>query len=274
MEWIDLLRCPITGGRLHLDSDAKTMVVEHSDITYPVIDGIVDFCGPTRDKVSTAYDKVADRYDAILTRPRMLTRICNTVVWGSSDDDTYANAVLSYLPSGFNGILLDVPVGTGVFTSPFYVKFPKATIIGIDLSMGILKKAWERFERDGLRNVCLLRADAANLPLRDDAVDLVLSMNGWHVFTDKQRAIAEIRRVLRKHGTLVACGYVKGARKFSDWFVKHFGVRNGFFNPPFFGQDDITSQFKGFTIIRQRNVKFVSILEAINGNKEKGRTGG
>ena len=272
MEWIDLLRCPRTGGKLQLDSDAKTVLVEHSDITYPVIDGVVDFCGSTRDKVSMAYDKVADRYDAILTRPRMLTRICNTVVWGFSDDRTYADTVLSYLPSEFEGVLLDVPVGTGVFTSPFYAKFPKAIIIGVDLSMNILKTAAERFERDGLKNVFLLRADAANLPLRNDAVDLVLSMNGWHVFADKQRTAAEIARVLRKQGTLVACGYVKDARKLSDWFVRHFGARNGFFNPPFFEQADLAAHFKGFTIIREGSVKSLAYLEALKEAKQKDRT--
>jgi ubiquinone/menaquinone biosynthesis C-methylase UbiE len=203
----------------------------------------------------------------------MLTRIRNTVVWGFSDDNAYADKVLSYLPSNFDGILLDVPVGTGIFTSPFYTKFPKATIIGIDLSMGILRKARERFERDGMRNVCLLRADAANLPLRNNTVDLVLSMNGWHVFTDKQRATTEIGRVLRKQGTLIACGYVKGARKLSDWFVKHFGARNSFINPPFFELNDIALQFKGFTIIRQADIKSIAYFEAFNEDRENGRAG-
>jgi ubiquinone/menaquinone biosynthesis C-methylase UbiE len=272
VEWIDLLRCPRTGGRLQLDSDAKTVLVEHSDITYPVIDGMVDFCGSTGNKVSTAYDKVADRYDTILTRPRMLTRLCNAAVWGFSDDNTYAETVLSYLPSEFEGVLLDVPVGTGIFTSPFYAKFPKATIIGVDLSMGILKKAAKRFESDGLKNVCLLRADAANLPLRSGAVDLVLSMNGWHAFTDKRRAVAEIARVLRKEGTLIACGYVKGARGVSDWFVKHFGVRNGFFNPPFFNLTGVAADFKGFTIIRGGNVKSLAYFEAVKEARQKDRT--
>jgi ubiquinone/menaquinone biosynthesis C-methylase UbiE len=260
---MEILRCPQTGNRLQFSDCDSVVHVARSDVTYPVIDGIIDFCPGAVDKVSTAYDKVADRYDAILTRPRILTRICNTIVWGLSDDNTYADTVLSYLPSDFDGILLDVPVGTGVFTSPLYAKFPKATIIGIDLSMGILQKARERFDRDGLTNVYLLRADAANLPPRNDAVDLVLSMNGWHVFTDKQRAVAEIGRVLRKHGTLIACGYVKGARKLSDWFVKHFGARKGFINPPFFELDEIASQFKGFMIIRQADVKSLAYFEAV-----------
>ena len=263
MKLTDILRCPETGKKLRFDDGDAIVRVEGSDLEYPVVDGIVDFCPGIKDEVSTAYDKIAERYDTILTRPRMLTRICNTIVWGFSDDNTYANTVLSYLPSDFDGTLLDVPVGTGVFTSPIYAKFPKATIIGVDLSMGILRKARERFERDGLRNVFLLRADAANLPLKNGAVDLVLSMNGWHVFTDKQRAVAEIRRVLRKQGTLIACGYVKGARKFSDWFVKHFGARNCFINPPFFETDEIASQFKGFTIVRQADVKSVAYFEAV-----------
>ena len=263
MDIAGILRCPRTGNKLRYRREDSIVHVVNSGVTYPVVDGIIDFCGRIEDKVSKAYDKVADRYDAILTRPRMLTRMCNTVVWGLSDDNTYADTVLSYLPSDFDGTLLDVPMGTGVFTSPLYAKFPKATIIGVDLSMGILRKARERFERDGLRNVFLLRADAANLPLKNDAVDLVLSMNGWHVFTDKQRVVAEIGRVLRKQGTLVACGYVKGARKLSDWFVKHFGARNCFINPPFFEKDEIASQFKGFTIIRQADVKSLSYFEAV-----------
>jgi len=187
-----------------------------------------------RDKVSTAYDKVAHRYDALLSWPNVPRRICNALVWGIGDDRTYVETVLSYLPAQFDGILLDVPVGTGAFTSSLYAGYPDATIIGIDSSMNMLRKARKRFLEAGLKNICLFRADVANLPLRNDAVDLVLSMNGWHAFTDKQYAIVEISRVLHTQGTLVACGYVKGVRKIADWFIKYFGARKCFFNPPFF----------------------------------------
>jgi ubiquinone/menaquinone biosynthesis C-methylase UbiE len=259
----EILRCPKTGNKLRFNGDDKIVRVAESDMEYPSIDGIIDFCPEALDKVSMAYDKVAHRYDTLLLRPNVPQRILRTLVWGIGNDRPYIETVLSYLPDQFDGILLDVPVGTGVFTSPIYTKYPKATIIGIDLSMSMLRKARVCFERDGLRNVVLLRADVTNLPLRNDVVDLVLSMNGWHAFTDKQRAVAEIRRVLRTQGMLVACGYVKGARKISDWFVKHFGVRRGFFNPPFFELDDVPSQFKGFTVIRQANVKSFVYFEAM-----------
>jgi ubiquinone/menaquinone biosynthesis C-methylase UbiE len=264
LELTKILRCPRTGNKLRFDGGDKIVHVTGSDVEYPVVDGIIDFCPEAVDKVSKAYDKVADCYDTLLSRPNIPRRIINTLVWGIGDDRTYIETVLSYLPDRFNGILLDVPMGTGVFTSPIYTKYPKATIIGIDLSISMLRKARECFERDGLRNVVLLRADVTNLPLRNGVVDLVLSMNGWHAFTDKQRAIAEIRRVLRQQGMLVACGYVKGARRISDWFVKRFGVRRGFFNPPFFELGDVPSQFKGFAVIRRANVKSMAYFEAIN----------
>jgi ubiquinone/menaquinone biosynthesis C-methylase UbiE len=264
LELTEILRCPKTGNKLRFDDGDKIVHVADSDVEYPVVDGIIDFCPEAVDKVSKAYDKVADRYDLILGRPNFPRRMYNALVWEIGDDRTYIETVLSYLTDKFDGFLLDMPVGTGIFTSPVCIKFPKAKIIGIDLSMGMLYKARKRFLDAGLKNMYLLRADAANLPLRNDAIDLVLSMNGWHAFTDKQRAIAEIRRVLRTQGTLVACGYVKGARKISDWFVKHFGVRRGFFNPPFFELDDVPSQFKGFTVIRQANVKSMAYFEAMN----------
>jgi len=260
MDIANILQCPRTGNKLLFGSAGSIVHVEHSDVIYPVIDGIIDFCPETEDKVSVAYDKVAHRYDTLLLRPSVPQRILHTLVWGIGNDRPYIETVLSYLPDQFDGILLDVPVGTGIFTSSIYTKYPKATIIGIDLSMSMLRKARECFERDGQRNV----ADVTNLPLRNNVVDLVISMNGWHAFADKQRTIAEIRRVLCTQGMLVACGYVKGARKISDWFVKHFGVPRGFFNLPFFGLDDVPSQFKGFKIIRQANVKSMAYFEAIN----------
>jgi ubiquinone/menaquinone biosynthesis C-methylase UbiE len=88
-------------------------------------------------------------------------------------------------------------------------------------------------------------------------------MNGLHVFPDKQHAIAQINRVTRPGGKLVACGYVKGVKRLADWFVKRFGVRNGYFNPPFFTLDDVADQFKGFTITRRGNTKSVVYFEAI-----------
>ena len=268
MKLTDILICPRTGNRLRFDDGDSVVHVENSEVTYPIVDGIVDFCPEVRDTVSKAYDAFASRYDAYITSAtsaRMFMRVYDRVVWGSSGDLGFVDTVLSHLPSEFDGVLLDVPVGTGVFTSSPYAGFPSATIIAVDYSMGMLQEARKRFLEHGVSNVRLFRADVANLPVRDGAVDMVLSMNGLHVFADKQRAVAEMRRVVREQGTLLACGYVRGVRRLTDWFVKHFAVRRGFFSSPFFHIDDIGSQLEGFTISRQGNIKSLAWFEAVKG---------
>ncbi len=262
MKLTAVLRCPKTGNKLQFRDNDSVVYVEYSDITYPIIDGIIDFCPQASDVVIESYDKVASRYDKYVTGSTISMKICNMFVWGIGNDCDYADTVLSYMPSQFDGVLLDVPVGTGVFTDSLYVRFPNATIIGVDYSMGMLRRAKDRFARRGLNNVCLVRADVVNLPLADCAADIVLSMNGLHVFTDKQGAIAEMRRVLHNDGSLVACSYVKGGRMLSDWFVKHFGARKGCLNPPFLTIDNIGQQLEGFKIRRQGNIKSWVYLEA------------
>lgn len=266
----NILRCPKTGNKLRFYGEDSIVYVEGSDATYPMIDGIVDFCPQAQDAISASYDAIAFRYDKLVTtHPSILMRVINKTVWGIPDDHEYADTILSFLPSQFDGILLDVPVGTGLFTCSLYAGFPDATIIAIDYSMGMLKEARNRFQQHGLSNICLLRADVANLPVGDAAVDILLSMNGLHVFADKRRAIAEMRRVIRKGGTLIACGYVEGVRRLSDWFVGHFGVRKGFFTPPFFHVDDIASQLEGFVMRQQGNVKSLAYFEAVRNGKDR-----
>jgi len=230
-------------------------------VTYPMIDGIVDFCPPGQDKIAASYDKVAPRYDP--TASTLPAKVLGWIIWGRANDCDPMEQVLALLPDSFHGVLLDVPVGTGVFTASLYHRYPDATIVGVDCSLNMLRKAQACFQEHDVRNVHLLKADAARLPVRDAAVDLILSMNGWHAFADKGGAIAEMKRVLPTGGKLIACGYVKGARRRSDWFVRHFGVRHGYFTPPFFTGDELAEQFRGFTMTQQGCDQYIAWFEAV-----------
>ncbi len=215
MEWTDLLRCPKTGQTLHFDEAASVLCGEAPGVTYPMIDGIVDFCPDAQDKVSASYDRIAGRYDPHITASSLRTKALGWIIWGRASDLDPMEEVLSLLPSRFDGVLLDVPVGTGVLTARLYRRYPDATIIGVDGSMNMLRRAQGCLREQGVNNVRLLKADATHLPLQDAAADLVVSMNGWHAFADKPGATAQMRRVLRKGGTLIACGYIQGARRLS-----------------------------------------------------------
>ncbi len=182
-----------------------------------------------------------------------------------------AKETLTHFPKLCSGVTLNRRDGEWYATFVEERKGPKAkssasklaTIVGVDISMNMLRKARTRFQEQGVNNVHLVKADAAHLPVDDATVNLVLSMNGWHAFADKQGTAAEMQRVLRHHGTLIACGYIKGARRLSDWFVRRFGVHNGFFTPPFFALDDMVRQFEGFTITRQGSDRSIAWFEAL-----------
>jgi ubiquinone/menaquinone biosynthesis C-methylase UbiE len=190
---------------------------------------------------------------------------------GLSGDGGITDEILSHLPANFDGILLDVPVGTGVFTCSRYARFPDATIVAIDYSMGMLQRARMRFLEHGVTNVHLFRADVTNLPVRSNAVDIVLSMAGLHAFADKRRAIKEMRRVLREQGTLLGDSYVRGARRRADWIVKHVFARRGFFTPPFLRIDEIASALEGFTIRQQGDFECCVWFEAVKNDLAESR---
>jgi SAM-dependent methyltransferase len=266
MKLIRILRCPRTGNRLRFGDGDFVVHVEDSDVTYPIVDGIVDFCPDVKDKISKAYDRSASLYDAYMnyaTSPGMFGKMFDRLVWGFSGDGGTIDDVLSSLPAEFDGVLLDVPVGTGLFTCSRYAEFPNATIVAIDYSMGMLQQARKRFRKHGVSNVHLFRADVANMPVTDNAIDIVLSMAGLHAFRDKQGAIKEMRRVVREQGTLLAGFYVRGVRRRADWIVKHFMSRRGFFTPPFLHIDDIASELEGFTIRNQGNFECCAWFEAV-----------
>jgi ubiquinone/menaquinone biosynthesis C-methylase UbiE len=64
-------------------------------------------------------------------------------------------------------------------------------------------------------------------------------MNGFHAFPDKERAFAEIARVLKREGVFIGCFYIKGINKRTDWFVNNIFVRNGTFTLPFHNKNEV-----------------------------------
>ena len=71
------------------------------------------------------------------------------------------------------------------------------------------------------------------LPFNDETFDIVLSLNGFHAFPDKDAAYRETFRVLKKGGTFCGCFYIQEGCRRTDWFIEHLYVPKGFFTPPF-----------------------------------------
>lgn len=97
--------------------------------------------------------------------------------------------------------IVDLGAGTGVGTRALVQRYRKADVIALDLAEAMLRHARRRrgwFSRQ--RFVC---ADAEQLPLADDSVDLIHSNLTYQWCADLDHAFAECRRVLRPGGLLL-----------------------------------------------------------------------
>lgn len=189
------------------------------------------------DKIQDAYESSKNIYDGVLTQGNFFSRMYIKLFWSGTDDNEIARKVLSYIPDDFSGKLLDVPVGTAVFTQRKWSSLKNAHITCLDYSTDMLEQAKRRL--DGQAHINFIQGDVGNLQMDDEFFDIVLSMNGFHAFPDKQKAFSETCRVLKSGGDFIACFYIKGKSKKTDWLVKNILAKKGWFTPPFQTEEEL-----------------------------------
>ena len=179
--------------------------------------------------------KEATFYDGMITCSTIPGKAVCKAVWnmGPEENAQYLELAMAGIPENFSGRMLEVPVGTGVLTMPVYKTLPKADITCLDYSADMMVVAQRRAEKMGLHNVQFRQGDVGALPFAEGSFDLVLSLNGFHAFPDKEAAFRETFRVLKPGGIFCGCFYIAGQNKRTDWFIDHLYTPKGFFTPPF-----------------------------------------
>ncbi|VAW61602.1 Malonyl-[acyl-carrier protein] O-methyltransferase [hydrothermal vent metagenome] len=97
-------------------------------------------------------------------------------------------------------VVLDVGCGTGWGTQDLLKKYKKAKIISLDISPEMLKQT--KSKGGWLRKPKLVCADAEDIPLEDESVDLVFS-NLMLQWCDYKKVFAEFKRILKPDGLLM-----------------------------------------------------------------------
>ena len=186
-------------------------------------------------------------YDGMITCSTFSGKAVCRLVWdmNKAENDAYLEKAMAGIPENFSGKLLEVPVGTGILTMPLYQTLPQADITCLDYSSDMMGQAQEKAERLHLENVTFRQGDVGALPFADGAFDIVLSLNGFHAFPDKEAAYREVFRVLKSGGTFCGCFYVAGECKQSDWFVRHIYEKTGFFTPPYETVSSLKARLEG-----------------------------
>ena len=192
---------------------------------------------PVTNNIRSAYKASKNIYDDMLTQGNIWSRMYMSIFWDGTDDREIAREILSYIPDDFSGKILDVPVGTAVFTEKKWRRLGNAAITCLDYSNDMLEQAKARL--GDCKHISFIQGDVGQLPLGDKSCDIVLSMNGFHAFPDKNKAFRETFRVLKNGGTFIACFYIKGKNKRTDWLVHRILSKKGWFTPPFPNEEQL-----------------------------------
>lgn len=161
--------------------------------------------------------------------------------------------------SGLKGMVLEVGVGTGK-NLKYYPK--GCSVIGIDISEGMLEKARKRAE--GLNNVTLLLMDAEHLEFPDNSFDYVITTFVLCSIPNPVKALKEMHRVLKPDGEMINIEHMRSSTR---WIASY----EDFINPISVDLTGVNVNRKtvenigkaGFTIKDVKNLAFKDVFRKI-----------
>ncbi|MBR0462378.1 MAG: class I SAM-dependent methyltransferase [Erysipelotrichaceae bacterium] len=222
-----------------------------------------------KDEIKEAYKdlgKAHSFYDGMMTGTTVLGRAVVKTVWQMDKEDIMEYQAESFeaIPADFKGKLLEVPVGTGVLSMPVFRTLPEADITCLDYSPKMMEAAEKRAVDMNISNITFVQGDVGSLPFADGSFDIVLSLNGFHAFPDKEAAYKETFRVLKKGGIFCGCFYTEGSNLHTDRFIRSIYVKKGFFTPPFETVESLRKKLEGmYTKVKVNNVESIVTFQCI-----------
>ena len=115
------------------------------------------------------------------------------------------------LPAGSTVVDIGCGGGTDLLIAARRVR-RTGRAIGVDMTADMREQARAGARAAGLTNVDVLEGDATHLPLDDASVDVVISNGVLNLVPEKDRAFAEIARVLRPGGRVQIADIVTGVQ--------------------------------------------------------------
>ncbi|MEM4970044.1 MAG: methyltransferase domain-containing protein, partial [Sulfolobales archaeon] len=186
-ELIAILRCPICGS--DLESLDDILRCSKCGNRYKVINNrIIDLVMTGERGWVSFFERFPKIYDP-------WSRIGWRLTGRGSLESFYSEFIKGF--KGLEeGIAVDVGCGTGTLISMLERKGFRGIIIGIDISMPMLRVAMGKTKK-----AIFLRASMDNIPLKDSVVDHYISSFAIHIAEDKEKVFKEMRRILKNMGS-------------------------------------------------------------------------
>ncbi len=135
-----------------------------------------------------------------LNDPDLAQIFDETSLWGAY----FGKLLLENVPLKRSLNVLDVGCGTGfpLFELAHQLG-PSANLTGVDIWEHALHRANLKKKFYALNNVAIIKADASDLPFKNDQFDLITSNLGINNFERPQKSLNECFRVLKLHGEMI-----------------------------------------------------------------------
>jgi len=148
--------------------------------------------GEKSEQVERMFNSIAHSYD-------LLNHLMS---WGI--DKRWRKAAIRSLRTYSPRRILDVATGTGDFALLAASELQPCELVGVDLSEGMMEVAKKKIAAAGFSHlVHFQKEDCLNLSFPDNSFDAITVAYGVRNFSDLERGLSEMLRVLRPDGRLV-----------------------------------------------------------------------
>jgi ubiquinone/menaquinone biosynthesis C-methylase UbiE len=106
-----------------------------------------------------------------------------------------------------NDVVLDFGCGPGYYTIELAKKAKR--VVAVDLSSEMLKKARNKAEKAGVKNIQFLQSNGITIQLDASSVDLILLVTVYHEVGESEIVLKEFDRILKREGKLIIVEVIK-----------------------------------------------------------------
>jgi ubiquinone/menaquinone biosynthesis C-methylase UbiE/uncharacterized protein YbaR (Trm112 family) len=223
---VRIMRCPRCGGS-SLEAEAAGVSCGACASVYPIRDGVLDVLGDDIAEVITPFQRIMQN-PLVVSIYESVWRKLGYFLASSRPFQKELSTILSLHLDKNSARVLDLACGPGVFTRPL-ARQSSGIVVGVDLSLPMLRHAGKVLRRSSLRNVVLVRGSAFRLPFAEGVFTYVNCCGALHLFDDPDRALAEIRRVLTPGGFMSVQTTLRPARSAGIALILERFIRFGFF---------------------------------------------
>ena len=206
------IRCPVcAAGLLSLPAQTAQPACESCGAGFAFCDGFLDLLPGSRGRRTLA--QVAMEWPPLI-------RIYESTLWRRSSIVARATGIdfdgefslitdAARLEPGQRG--LDLACGPGIYARPLAAAVLPGSVVGLDLSVPMLRVAAEKAREDNVSNLLLVHGDAMQLPFEADHFDLVNCCGALHLFPDVDHVLGEVARVLGPGGRFTVAAFRRRA---------------------------------------------------------------